>query len=78
MYAEKPRTITKLKEAIREKMRLIPNSVCKNVMDNFLLCLKKCTDLNGGRLEHMLLHDEKRPKTLVFLFHSDETLRNGA
>ena len=54
VYAGKPRTITELKEAIREEMRAITNSVCKNVMDNFVLCLKKCTELNGGHLEHML------------------------
>ena len=54
IYAGKPRTITVLKEAIREEMRAITNSVCKNVMDNFVLRLKKCTELNGGHLEHML------------------------
>uniref|UniRef100_H2Z2Y6 DUF4817 domain-containing protein n=1 Tax=Ciona savignyi TaxID=51511 RepID=H2Z2Y6_CIOSA len=54
VYAEKPRTITELKEAIREEMRAITKSVCKNVMDNFVLRLKKCTELNGGHLEHML------------------------
>ena len=54
VYAGKPKTITELKEAIREEMRAITNSVCKNVMDNFVLCLKKCTELNGGHLEHML------------------------
>ena len=54
VYGGKPRTITELKEAIREEMRDIPNSVCKNVMDNFVLRLKKCTELNGGHLEHML------------------------
>ena len=54
VYAGKPRTITELKEAIREEMRAIPKSVCKNVMDNFVLRMKKCTELNGGHLEHML------------------------
>ncbi|CAM1304959.1 Uncharacterised protein r2_g1479 [Pycnogonum litorale] len=54
VYAGKPRTITELKEAIREDMRAIPRSVCKNVMDNFVLRLKKCTEVNGGHLEHML------------------------
>ena len=54
VYAGKPKTITKLKEATREEMRAITDSVCKNVMDNFVLCLKKCTELNGGHLEHML------------------------
>ena len=54
VYAGKPRTITELKEAISEEMRAITNSVCKNVMDNFVLRLKKCTELNGGHLEHML------------------------
>ena len=54
VYSEKPRTITDLKEAIREEMRAIPRSVCKAVMDNFVLRLKKCNELNGGHLEHML------------------------
>ena len=51
VYAGKPRTITELREAIREEMRAI---TCKNVMDNFVLRLKKCTELNGSHLEHML------------------------
>ena len=54
VYAGKPRTITELKEAIREEMRAITNLVCKNVMDNFVLRLKKCTKLDEGHLEHML------------------------
>ena len=49
-----PRTITDLKEAIREEMRAIPRSLCKDVMDSFVLRLKKCTELNGGHLEHKL------------------------
>ena len=49
-----PRTITDLREAIREEMRAIPRSLCKDVMDSFVLRLKKCTDLNGGHLEYML------------------------
>ena len=54
VYAERPRTINELKEASREEMRAIPRSVCKDVMNNFVLRLKKCTELNGGHLEHML------------------------
>ena len=50
MYVEKPRTTTELKEAIREEMRAIPNSFYKNDMDNFVLRLKKCTELNRGHL----------------------------
>ena len=52
-YSRKPRTITDLKEAIRKEMRAIPRSVCKDVMDNFVLRPKK--ELNGGYLEQMLL-----------------------
>ena len=29
-------------------------SACKDVMVNFVLRLKKCAELNGGHLEHML------------------------
>ena len=54
VYKGKPRTIMELKEAFREEMRAITNSVCKTVMDHFVLRLKKCTELNGGHLEHML------------------------
>ena len=54
VYSSKPRTITDLKEAIREEMRAIPRSVYKDVKDNFVLRLKKCTELNGGHLEQML------------------------
>ena len=53
VYAGKSRTITELKEAIREEMRAITNLVCKNVMYNFVLRLKKCTELDGGHPEHM-------------------------
>ena len=48
------RTITDLRKAIREEMRAISWSLCKDVMDSFVLRLKKCTDLNGGHLEYML------------------------
>ena len=54
VYSRKPRTITDFKEAIREEMRAIPRYVRKDAMDNFLLRLKKCTELNGGHLEQML------------------------
>ena len=53
VYSGKPRTITDLEEAIREEMRAIPGSVCKDFMDTFELPLKKCTELNDGHLEHM-------------------------
>lgn len=54
VYAGKPETITKLNETIREEIRPITRSVCKKVFDNFVLRLKKCTELNGGHLEHLL------------------------
>ena len=54
VYSRKSRTITDLKEAIREEMRAIPRSVCKDVMDNFLRRVKKCTELNGSYLEYTL------------------------
>ena len=41
IYTAKPRNITELKEAIEKEMRAITNSVCKNVMDKFVLRLKK-------------------------------------
>ena len=47
--------LTDLKEAaIREEMRVTSRYVCRNVMDNFVLRLKKCTEPNGGHLEKML------------------------
>ena len=54
VYGNKPRTISELKENIREEIRGIPRAVCQSVMLNFSMRLKKCTDLNGGHLEHML------------------------
>ena len=54
VYPGKSRTTTDLKEAIREEMRAIHRSVCKDVMDNFVRRLKKCTELNGGHLAHTL------------------------
>ena len=43
-----------LQEAIKKEMRAISRYVCKNVMDNVVLRLKKCTEMNGGHLEQML------------------------
>ena len=43
VHSGKPRTITDLKEALMEEMRPISWSLCKNVMDNFVLRLNKCT-----------------------------------
>lgn len=54
VYANKPRTISELKVNIREEIRAIPRSVCKSVMLNFAMRLKKCVDLNGGHLEQVL------------------------
>ncbi|KAI6650019.1 hypothetical protein LOD99_6234 [Oopsacas minuta] len=54
VYSIKPRTISELKENIREEIRKIPNTVCKNVINNLVVRLKKCTELKGGDLEHLL------------------------
>ena len=55
VYSGKPRTITGPKEVIREEMmRVIPRSLCNDVMDNFVLRLKKCMELNFSYLEHIL------------------------
>ena len=54
VYANKPRTISELKVAIRDEIRAIPRSVCKDVMKNFVKRLEKCLELNGGHLEHVL------------------------
>ena len=54
VYANKPRTISQLKVNIREEIRAIQRPVCKSVMLNFAMRLKKCTDLNGGHLEQIL------------------------
>ena len=40
-------------------MRAISRSVCKNVVENFELRLKKCTELNGG-LEKMLWNTQEQ------------------
>ncbi|KAI6646359.1 hypothetical protein LOD99_9230 [Oopsacas minuta] len=53
VYSTKPRTISELKENIKE-IRKIPTTVCKNVMNNLVVRLKKCTELKGGHLEHLL------------------------
>ena len=54
VYSGKPWTIIDLKEAIREEMRAISLSACKNLMDNFVMRLKKCMELNGDHLDQML------------------------
>ena len=53
-FANKPTSITELKENVREEIRAIPRSVCRSVLLNFAKRLKKCTDLNGGHLEQVL------------------------
>ena len=42
VYSRKPRTVTDFKEAVREEMRAIPWSVCKDAMENLMQCFKKC------------------------------------
>ena len=32
------------------RIEICTPSMCKDVMDNFVLRVKKCTDLNGGHL----------------------------
>ena len=54
VYASKLRTISELKSNIREEIRAIPRSVCKDVMLNFTMRLKKCTEQNGGHMEQVL------------------------
>ena len=54
VYANKPRTISELKVAIRDEIRAIPRSVCNVVVKNFVKRLEKCLGLNGGHLEHVL------------------------
>ena len=44
VYASKPRTTSELKSNIREKIRAIPRSVCKDIMLNLTMRLKKCTE----------------------------------
>ena len=54
VYSRKSRTIADLKEAISEEMRAIPRSVREDVIESFVRRVKKCTELNGGHLEHTL------------------------
>ena len=44
-YSRKSRTITDVKEVIREEMRPIPRPVCKSVIDNFVPRVKKFMEL---------------------------------
>ena len=39
---------------IQEEMRSISRTTCKSVMQNFVLRLEKCENLNGYHLEHVL------------------------
>ena len=41
------------------QIEICTRSVCKDVMGNFVLCLKKCTELNCGHLEHIALENRK-------------------
>ena len=48
-------------------MRAIPQSVCKEVMDNFVLRLKKDSELNGGHVEQ-ILYSTKKNRLIVTCF----------
>ena len=54
VYANKPQNIVELKDSIKDEIGKIPRSVCKDVMNNFVVRLRKCMELNGEHLEHML------------------------
>lgn len=54
VYQEKPRTLAHLQKKIRDEVKAIKPEVFKNVMNNFCLRLKKCKDLKGAHLEHLL------------------------
>ena len=54
VYKDKPETLLELKESIREEIRVIPRSMCKRVMANFVMRLKKCLEQNGAHVEHLL------------------------
>ena len=54
VYQDKPRTLKELKKRIVEACKAIKPEVFKDVMNNFCLRLKRCKDLKGGHLEHML------------------------
>lgn len=54
VYQDKPKTLTELKEKITDECKAIKPDVFKSVMNNFCLRLKKCKDLNGAHLEHLL------------------------
>lgn len=69
MYARRSRTITELKEAIREQIRAIPRSVCKDDFNKFVLRVKKCTELNGGHLEHMLYNKEEEANNYYYFLY---------
>ena len=46
VYSRKSRTITNLKEATREEMEAIPQSVCEDVMDSFV---RACQEMHGAK-----------------------------
>ena len=54
VYQEKPRNLTDLKKKNSEEIKAIKPQVCKDVMNNFCVRLKKCKNLKGGHLEHLL------------------------
>ena len=78
VHSKKTRTITDLKETIREEMRAIPQSVCKNVIDSFVRRVKKCTELNGDHLVHTLYSTQEqadRQRVLaIYLEHNKLTV----
>ena len=53
VYATKPSTLSELKMKIQEEMRNISRTTCKSVMENFVLRMEKCANLNGQHLEHL-------------------------
>ncbi|KAI6648262.1 hypothetical protein LOD99_12071 [Oopsacas minuta] len=54
VYKDRPKTITDLKQKIKDEVKGIKRSVLESVMENFTLRMQKCKNQSGCHLEHLL------------------------
>jgi hypothetical protein len=53
VYANKPSTLSELKQNIEEFIRSIPSEMCVRVIRNLSARLQRCIDLHGAHIEHV-------------------------
>lgn len=56
VYANNPRTVSKLKHEIRRVIDEIEPALCQNVIENFVKRINVCRQSRGGHLSDIVFH----------------------